>query len=382
MRSLVVFTRAGAAAAGKQKLSTVTLDEIPLATSIFRTPPPLFHDQDQRNTTKVLIKVRAFSCNYRDQSLIFAAASRAEAAYYTIGSEFSGEVISIGSAVTSLKPGDRVIANAAYDGTDLGGLVSSNKGVPSNHSSAEFQVFDQQYLVRIPDTMSWVQGAAFTVGAQTSFGMVRRLDPKPGTTALVTAGRSNTSLFTIHALHRRGVRVSVLSTSKQHMAQLQQMGVENVFSPDLNSQKFTPEEPVVQYARRIGGFDNIFDPFFDIYLSRVVILLRAGGSYVTCGLYNQYQEALGLPLPAVTSNYRDALSHVLMNNLRLQGNCLGSLDDLLLALNAFKEDPSMVPIDSVWSGEECGDFLLRTYASRERFGKVVFTYLDEDLRSA
>jgi len=230
----------------------------------------------------------------------------------------------------------------------------------------------------MPDAMSWVQGAAFTVGAQTSYGMVRRLDPKPGSTALVTAGRSNTSLFTIHALCRRGIRVSVLSSSKHHLGLLEQMGVERVFSPDLNTPKFIPEEPVVQYARDIEGFDNIFDPFFDIYLSRVIILLRAGGSYVTCGLFNQYQEAIGLPLPAVTTNYRDALSHVLMNNLRLQGNCLGSLDDLLLALKAFEEDSSMVPIDSVWTGEECGEFLGRTYVSRERFGKVVFAYSEED----
>jgi len=113
LRSLAVFTRAGAAAAVGQKFSTVELDGIPIQTTFLRSTPPVFNRQEQRNDTKVLVKVRAFSCNYRDQSLVFAAACRAEAAYYVIGSEFSGEVISVGAGVRELKPGDRIISNAA-----------------------------------------------------------------------------------------------------------------------------------------------------------------------------------------------------------------------------------------------------------------------------
>ena len=228
--------------------------------------------------------------------------------------------------------------------------------------------------MRMPDTMSFVEGAAFTIGAQTSYGMIRRLAPKVGSTALVTAGRSNTSLFLINALRARGVRVFALSSSRQHFERLRSLGVEEVFNPGMLTKKFAGKEPIVAVARKLGGFDHVFDPFFDIYMSRVLVLLAFGGSYISCGLYNQYQEAIGLEMPHVMSDYKEAILCALKNNLRIQGNRLGVKGDLRKALSDFEAGSLPLVIDSNYTGDEVGDFLLRTYVSADRFGKVIYSY--------
>src|SRR5580658_5287414 len=111
MRSLSVFSAAGVAAApGSVKFSTITLSGIPVHAALFDIPKPAFDPLDEKNKTRVLIRVRAFSCNYRDQSLIFASTCREQAAYYVIGSEFSGDVVAVGPEVHNFSPGDRVLS--------------------------------------------------------------------------------------------------------------------------------------------------------------------------------------------------------------------------------------------------------------------------------
>ena len=65
--------------------------------------------------------------------------------------------------------------------------------------------------------------AAFPLAAQTSYSMIRKLNPAPGENILDTAAKSNTSLFAINALKKYDVNVYAVSTSTQFKEQLQQM---------------------------------------------------------------------------------------------------------------------------------------------------------------
>jgi len=74
------------------------------------------------------------------------------------------------------------------------------------------------------------------------------------------------------------------------------------------------------------------------------------------------------------TDYKDAIAHVMMNNLRVQGNCLGLTEDLVLALEDFSAGRLPVIVDSVFSGKSAGEFLTRSYTDADRFGKVVYQY--------
>src|ERR671938_1157815 len=69
------------------------------------------------------------------------------------GHEWSGEVAEVGSAVTSLRPGDRVVGECVVnDGDDHFGFSISG-------ADAEFFVAKAAWLHKIPDELSFPQGA-------------------------------------------------------------------------------------------------------------------------------------------------------------------------------------------------------------------------------
>lgn len=309
---------------------------------------------------QVIVKVKAFSCNYRDKALIrLLRVKEQPSAFYALGSEFTGEVISVGTEVSAFHLGDRVMANNAWYGSDTSAEL---KGIPTNHASKEVQVFNENALVKVPSSMTNEVAASFSISAQTSFGMIRRLQLSRGDKVLVTAASSNTSLFTISRLHHMGVQVYATSSTSIFRENLYKLGVKELAVIDPKNADFTEVESM---TKTIGKFDAIVDPFFDIHLGYLLPFLRAGGRYITCGL-NSVDFTLKW-------DAREVIYHALLENQQIMGNCLGTKSDLTDALREFEAGKLDVIIDSVHR-DNVGAFIERTFSNRNRFGKVVFVY--------
>ena len=351
------------------------LEGAPLVCALLQTASPEFDGTEQENRARVLVRKRAFSCNYRDKGIIFATLKGgqgyAKYAYLIIGSEFSGEVVAIGADVTEFSPGDRVMGDNHY----IGGYQTAagvREGVPTNAAASEFEVFHQVKLIRIPPEMSYEVAAAFSLGAQTGYSMVRKLDPVAGRNILVTAAKSNTSLFAISALRARGANVYATSTSNRFEEQLRGLGVKELFVVDT-AQGLTHQERLCEVAREIGGFDGVIDPFYDLHLGSVMGLLVAGGRYVTCGLAGQYPTP-GRQFSHEVPDLRQAIGEAVLKNIQIVGNCLGTTADLQQAIAAYQAGDFSVVVDSVHHGQHPLEFLQRSFTDRNRFGKVVFSY--------
>lgn len=121
----------------------------------------------------------------------------------------------------------------------------------------------------------------------------------------------------------------------------------------------------------LGLFDTAIDPFADLYLERCVEVLGQSGRYVTCGIQAQDRAfavtTADLPLTHL-------VGHMIMNNLSLIGNCIGTHEDLVAAVEDFDPSRPPLPIDSVHEPEGVEEFLQRTYGKGRRFGKVVMRY--------
>src|SRR5262249_20762329 len=85
--------------ANNPSVSTINLHGVPGNCGIVATMPPAF-ESGEKDRRKALVKITAFSCNYRDQALILAACRKGpENSFYIIGSDFVGEVIAVGEDV-------------------------------------------------------------------------------------------------------------------------------------------------------------------------------------------------------------------------------------------------------------------------------------------
>lgn len=328
-------------------------------------------DPDGPNRLDAVVEVRAFSCNYRDKGLILRAATTpSDRGFYVIGSELAGRIVAVGSDVSTLEPGDRVMVDGYF------GSGARPWGLPTNHASRSLQALPARKLMHVPDAMSDAVAAAFSIGAQTGFSMIRRSGVGPGSEVLVTAGSSNTSLFLLQAARAAGATVSVTTTSPAASSRLRALGAAQVFVVEPDGPRFDRAEGVADYAIEVGGFAAVLDPFFDLYLERAVPVLASSGVYVTCGLERQFPsraEVLGgfVRRPVL---HDDVLGAALARNVSITANCLGSTADLESAVGAFVAGQIQVELDRVLEAESAAAFLSRTYCERDRLGKVVYRY--------
>ena len=140
------------------------------------------------------------------------------------------------------------------------------------------------------------------------------------------------------------------------------------------AQGLTHQNRLCEVAREIGGFDGVIDPFYDLHLGSVMGLLAAGGRYVTCGLAGQY-PAPGRQPSREVPDLRQAIGEAVLKNIRIVGNCLGTTADLQQAIAAYRAGDFSAVVDSVHHGQHPLEFLQRSFTDRNRFGKVVFSYV-------
>lgn len=359
MLTLAVST-ATAPRRGIAPLGTATVGRAGLPLAHVRVARPEFDPTSGPDRSRCLVRVEAFSCNFRDRAISLTGhehLTQGKGHVSFFGSEFCGRVVAVGDDVEVLAVGDRVIPDAAYPAREAAGVPP---GVITNVASRGWLTFHPEQLMRVPAGMSPQVGAAFSLGAQTACSMVRRAEVAPGDRALVFSGRSNTSLFLARRLLASGAAVHVVSRGPW----------------DAASRRLLPEvtfvdastDPWPSLARR---FDAIFDPFFDLHLGHAIEALDFGGRYVTCGLQSQHRAFAEAP---VTPALEHVLTTAIVRNLTIMGNCIGRRDDLVHALRLYAAGRFDPVIDSTWGVEGGVEFVERSFADRGRLGKVVMTY--------
>jgi NADPH:quinone reductase-like Zn-dependent oxidoreductase len=354
----------------------VKIEGVAIDCRIVETPDPSFDPDAFANRSRVLVRKSAFSLNYRDRAYVLGTALNAPAnTFAVLGSEFAGEVVACGAEVEGFRPGMRVTANNSYPAEQPG----VQGGLPGNNLSRELEIIPAAKLARIPDSMSDVEGAAFAVGAQTVFAMIRKLAIAPGSAVLVTGGRSNTSLFAINALKALSLdpppAIYVSTTSDRSERALREMGVAGVIRIDPAEPSFLGAAAMQRVIEEHGGFDAVIDPFYDVHLVPAVNVMKQGARYSTCGRYNQTGHLVPTKQRVEPPSAKGLLSRILVFNLQIIGNCLGLTSDLEASLAAYADQRFPVIVDSVFRDGDAAGFLDRSYNSPERFGKVVYAYL-------
>lgn len=357
---------------GNNFIETIEMNSIPMFCGLLHTQDINFDRNSPENKTQVLVKKRAFSCNYRDKrSILTLGTCDHPKSFFVIGSDFAGEVIDTGSDVEELQVGDRVINNNTYGEFKV---TDINPGLSSTNASKEYEVFHQFKLIKIPSEIPNEVAAAFSVGAQTAYSMARKLNPTKGSNILVTAAKSNTSLFTINTLRKYNVNIYATTTSILFAEKLKEMGVKEVILVDSQANGLIENDSMQKIVAEIGGFNYVIDPFFDIYLAQAIKIMAENSKYITCGLYNQYSDLTGEKFTSFSLDLNHCMTSIIIKNIQIVGNCLGHTQDLKNAINDYVSGNLKVIVDSIFTDKQVSSFLERTYNAKDRFGKVVYKY--------
>ncbi|MFN4087585.1 MAG: zinc-binding dehydrogenase [Alphaproteobacteria bacterium] len=165
--------------------------------------------QPEPKPEEVLVRVRACGLNRADLMVASGRAhGRVGGAGTIIGLEWAGEVAAIGSAVTGVRPGDRVMCSGS------GGW-------------AEYAVTDHGRISPVPaNNMSWEQAATLPVALQTMHdAIVTNGRMKAGESVLIQGASSGVGLLGMKIAKHMGARLVVgTSTNADRRARLGEFG--------------------------------------------------------------------------------------------------------------------------------------------------------------
>lgn len=364
MRSLVAINPSKKNSMDFTELGIVKFGQVDVLFGTVELEQPSFDTEDPRNDEYVLVRVKAFSCNYRDKGILlesYNSINGSDRLFVPFGSEFSANIVAVGSHVHEFKVGDCVMSNCAYP--DSGKRVFP--GVATNHASLGWLRLHKNKIIKVPKNLSDSEAACFSLGSQTASSMIRRSGIlETGGNPLVLSARSNTSLFIIQQLLSHGITPLCLSTSEWSDEETQKISPSRVelVSNAINSKA----NDIVKQK-----FTHVFDPFFDMNISYALYYLQTGGTYVTCGLRDQHPQLSSHTPSDAEPVVRAAISMSIVKNVSILGNCLGTKEDLESAIQLQDRTGTRIIIDREYQIEESLDFVQRSFFDSSRFGKCV-----------
>ena len=138
------------------------------------------------------------------------------------GHEWSGEVVQVGRGVRGLTPGDRVVGECVIGQEHFGFSISG--------AAAELFVAKESWLHRLPDNLTWTQGALvepFSCGYYATV-QARNLDASD---TVVVLGAGPIGLGVVAAAAGKGARVLVAEPSAPRGELARTLGAETVLDP-------------------------------------------------------------------------------------------------------------------------------------------------------
>lgn len=304
---------------------------------------------------QVLVRIRATSLNYRDLLVISGSYSRHLPLPLIPLSDGAGEVVEIGAGGSRWLPGDRV-AGTFFQDWDGGGITEdvskSALGGAIDGVLAEYALFRERGLVRVPANLSFEEGATLPCAALTAWHALQSGNLTSGQSVL-TLGTGGVSLFALQFARTGGARVIATTGSEAKMERLRELGAGDV----LNYRAEPEWEKKIQELTANRGVDLVVEVGGAGTLGKSLKAVRLGGQISLIGVLSGSTGEVN-PLPAV------------MKNVRIQGIYVGSREMFEAMNRAIVLNDIHPVIDRVFAFAEAKD-AYRYLQSGAHFGKVV-----------
>ena len=243
----------------------------------------------------VLIRVHAIGVNFADTRFRQGTYVAKPKLPDTPGMEAAGVVEAVGDGVTGVRPGARVAAFTVK-------------------AYADYCQAPESMVLPLPDSVDFVQGAAFPIQVLTAYHMLHTADTTgPGRTVLVHSAAGGVGLAAVQLAKAAGARVFGTVSSDAKRALVSAHGADAVIN--YTTEKFADEVLRLTDGR---GVDLILDavgkPTFEeglrclATLGHLILYGRAGGPtdpLNVATLSAKSQKVSGFMIPTITRNFPD-----------------------------------------------------------------------------
>ncbi len=283
---------------------------------------------------------------------------------WVVGSDGAGVIEAVGSAVTSVRVGDRVVLNPGVvdrscqceycrDGDQPLCLTYGVLGEHRPGTLAEYVVVPAANVAVIPDTVPWDVAAAFPLATLTAWRMVvTRARVQPNDQVLIWGIGGGVALAALQICKAIGATVWVTSGSDEKLARAQALGADHLLNHragDVGKQ--------IRAATGKRGVDVVIDSVGEATWTQSLTALGKRGRLVTCG---------GTSGPMVQTDVR----RMFWNQWTLMGSTMGSDAEFAAIVRELHAGRLRPPVDQVFPLAE-GRSAYERLASGAQFGKVV-----------
>jgi NADPH:quinone reductase-like Zn-dependent oxidoreductase len=305
---------------------------------------------------QVQVRVHAVSLNYRDLMLVKGIYNPRLALPRVPCSDGAGEVIAVGAGVTQWKTGDRVAGIFMQSWQDGRFTAAKGKGALGGDIDgmlATEVVLPESGLVRIPDHLTYEEGATLPCAAVTAWNaLFKATDTQLGDTVLIQ-GTGGVSIFALQFARMAGARVLGISSSDEKLDRAKSLGLD----AGLNYRTNPDWEKWALEQTDGAGVDLVVEVGGSGTLPRAIKAVRPEGTVAQIGVLSGVSEPVDV-------------RPILSRQIRIHGVYVGSRADFVAMNKAVAQAVLKPVVDSVFAFSEA-PAALRRMEGAGHFGKIV-----------
>ena len=249
--------------------------------------------------SEVLVRVRACALNHLDLWVRGGLPNVPIPLPHIPGSDVAGEIAKIGSEVTTVRVGQKVVlapgvtcgkCAACISGQDNRCRQFTNLGYMIDGGCAEFVRVPEVNCLSCPENLSFEQAAAIPLVFQTAWHMlIARAQLQPGEDILVLGAGSGVGTAAIQIAKFVGARVIATAGSDDKLQKARELGADHGINH--KSQKIRDEVRRITNKR---GVDVVFEHVGTATWDDSLASLALAGRLVTCGATTGYDAKIDL----------------------------------------------------------------------------------------
>jgi NADPH:quinone reductase-like Zn-dependent oxidoreductase len=315
-----------------------------------------------REPTDVIVGVRAAALNRLDLFVLDGLPGVTHDFPHVLGADGAGVVEAVGSAVSRVKPGDRVLLDPGIscgacdfcrDGEQS---LCLTYGILGEHApgtcAAAIRVHERQ-VWPLPDGVAWSDAAAYPLATLTAWRMLTtRARVRPGETVLIWGIGGGVALAALGVAKLLGAQVVVTSSSDEKLARAKALGADH----GINHAQLDVAKELRRLTGRRGA-DVVVDTVGARTWETSTRALARGGRIVTCG---------GTSGPMITTDVRKLFWH----HWTILGSTMGNHREFGEIVTLLGRGQLKPVVDRVYPLAQAPE-AFRRLAGGEQFGKIV-----------
>lgn len=311
---------------------------------------------------QVLVRTKAVALNRLDLFVLEGIPGIQQEMPHVLGADGAGIVEQVGTDVSRLVPGDRVMLNALLSCGCCEFCIQgehslcARAGLVGEHSPgtyAEYFAVSQGNLEKIPGGISFTEAAAFSLVFQTAWRMLKtRARLRPGENVFIHGIGGGVSTAALQIVKLCGGRALVSSSRVSKLEAARRLGADFCYN-------YTDTNVVKEVLRETGkrGVDIVVDSVGGPVWVQNLKLVRKGGRVVTCG-------ATAGPNP------QTEIRLIFWKQIEVIGSTMSNRREYQEVVDLLGQRKLKPVIDKVFPLSE-GRRALEYLQNRDQFGKVV-----------